>query len=256
MRRFSVIVLAAAALLVPRAAYAAKAEGGGDHKHEKHEPVKLQVEHRGADKKSKTDVFDMSKEADQKAFIDLVSKAEHPHITMEEKIDVFGLKKWDTGIYSIIVFVLVFFVLAKFAWKPMIQGLNEREEKIRSALDQAERVRKEAADQHALLTAQIHAGAAEVREKIEEARRDGQRLVEEMTAKAKGDIQAERDRLHREIHTAKDAAIEELWEKSVSLASKLSTAAIRRTLTADDHHRLLNETLAELKSAGSRTGAI
>lgn len=237
-------------------AYGAKDEGGAHAHDAKHAAVKLKVEYKDADKKSQDRVFDMSNAADQKEFLDIVNKAEHPHVTMEEKLDVFGLKRWDTGIYSIIVFVCVFLVLAKFAWKPMLQGLNEREASIRTALDQAERTRKEAAEQHAKLQAQINEGANKVREMMEEGRRDAIALKEQMMAEARTEIQAERDRVRREIDTAKDAALEELWAKSVQLATQLSSKAIRRQLTVDDHRRLVDETLAELKLTGSRPGAL
>ncbi len=84
---------------------------------------------------------------------------------------------------------------------------------------------------------------------MEQAHRDAIALKEQFQADAKAELQQNRERLHREIDTAKDQALKEIYEQSVSLAAMLSTKVIGRSLTQADHHRLLDETLAELKTA-------
>ena len=83
-------------------------------------------------------------------------------------------------------------------------------------------------------------------ELIEEARRDAEAMSTEMRAKAAAEIQAERERLRREIDIAKDQAIKQLWEQSAQLAALISSKAIGRALTEDDHRRLIDESLHEL----------
>ncbi len=80
--------------------------------------------------------YDMSKAADRiKLAHDL--EAGHVHeLKKDEPPDLFAPKRWDLGIWSLVIFAALFFVLAKFAWKPMLAGLQQREENIRSALDQ------------------------------------------------------------------------------------------------------------------------
>ena len=58
--------------------------------------------------------------------------------------DLFG---WaiDLGIWTLVVFLLLLFVLSKFAWKPMMQGLEHRERAIHPALHEAQQARDEAA---------------------------------------------------------------------------------------------------------------
>ena len=62
-------------------------------------------------------------------------------------------------------------------------------------------------------------------------------------------IAAERDRAKREIESAKDAALAEIYQQSVELATKLSAKTLARKISADDHRQLLDESLAELKLA-------
>jgi F-type H+-transporting ATPase subunit b len=156
----------------------------------------------------------------------------------------------DLTLWSAVIFVLMVAVLWKFAWKPILSGLQTRENTIRDAMETAERSRKEALELHDKLDAQLKAGGDKVREMMDDARKDASALKDQMVADAKTEIQQERDRLHREMDTAKDQALKEIYEQSVSLAALLSAKAIRRTLSPEDHRRLLDDTLAELKQAG------
>jgi F-type H+-transporting ATPase subunit b len=85
---------------------------------------------------------------------------------------------------------------------------------------------------------------------MEEARRDAQVMAEEMKAKATADIQTERQRLRREIETSKDQALKELQDHAANLATLISTKALKRAVSADDHRRLVDEALNDLQEAG------
>jgi F-type H+-transporting ATPase subunit b len=159
-------------------------------------------------------------------------------------------RKFDLGIWSIIVFVVLLAVLTKFAWKPMIEALHQREETIRSSLEQAEKTRQEAMALQSQLDAKLKAAGGEIAKMMDEARRDASGLKDQFVAEAKAEIQHERDRLHREMETAKDQALQEIWQQAVVLATAISGKAIRRNLTQDDHQRLLDEALAEMKASG------
>jgi F-type H+-transporting ATPase subunit b len=87
---------------------------------------------------------------------------------------------------------------------------------------------------------------------MDEARRDAQVLHDGMTNKARAEIQAEKERLVREMDRAKDQAVKELWTQSAQLATLISAKTIRRQLTEEDHRRLVDEALVELGKA--RTG--
>ena len=91
-----------------------------------------------------------------------------------------------------------------------------------------------------------------VRAILDEARSDAQRAAEEMLGKTRMEIQKERERLHREIAMARDQALQEIWNQTAQLATLISAKAIRRQLSADDHHRLVDEAIAELRGAGKQ----
>jgi F-type H+-transporting ATPase subunit b len=160
--------------------------------------------------------------------------------------------KYDLGIWTLVVFGLLFLALRKVAWGPMLEGLHKREQGIRDAIAEAQKAREEAQQLRAQFRGEMDRAQEKVHEIMEAARNDARRLTEEMTTKARGEIQTERERLHREIELAKDQALQELWNQTAQLATLVSAKAIRRHLNADDHRRLVDEAIAELRQADKK----
>jgi F-type H+-transporting ATPase subunit b len=157
----------------------------------------------------------------------------------------------DLSIWTLVVFGILLFVLGKFAWKPMLEGLRKREEGIRNAIHEAEQTRAEAHRLRDQLQGEVNNAHVKVREIIDDARRDADRTTQDMVAKARSEIQTERERLRREIGIARDQALQEIWQQSAQLATLISAKAIRKKLAPDDHRRLVDEALGELRAAGS-----
>lgn len=159
--------------------------------------------------------------------------------------------RFDLTIWTIVVFGLLLLVLKKYAWGPMLEGLQKREHSIQGALDEAQRARDEAHRLRTQFQGEMDQASEKVRQMMEEARRDAQRTTDEMVAKARGEIQTERDRLRREIDRARDQALQELWAQTARLASLVSSKALRRQVTIEDHRRLVDEAIADLREAGT-----
>jgi F-type H+-transporting ATPase subunit b len=247
MRRFAV------GIAVLTSAMLACAAGCTGEKH--HDViVKYKAEVREPGKKSEEKKFDLANPAHEKDLTEAVRHGFVVELGEDKPPDLFGLERWDIGLWSIGIFIILFLLLARFAWKPMLEGLTKREEKIRDALEQAEKTRREALEQSEKLQMQMKESAGQVAAMMDEGRRDAQALKEQMVADAKAEIQQERDRLLREVEAAKDQALQEIWQSSVSLATAMSAKAIGRAVGEEDHRRLLDESLAELKSAGAGFG--
>jgi F-type H+-transporting ATPase subunit b len=167
------------------------------------------------------------------------------------EIDIF---KWalDLGLWTLVVFLLLLFILSKYAWKPMLEGLRQREENIHGAIREADQAREEAHRLREQFQLEVNNAHNKVREIMDEARRDAERTTQDMIGKARGEIQAERDRLRREIATARDQALQELWTQTAQLATLISAKAIGRELSLDDHRRLVDEALGDLRKAGTQ----
>jgi F-type H+-transporting ATPase subunit b len=163
-----------------------------------------------------------------------------------------GISRYDLGIYTLVVFGALVFLLGKFAWPAVIKMLDEREANIKNEYEAAENARKEALTYLEQVKAERAKAADEVRLLIEEARKDATALKDKLRADAAAEVQAERDRLRREIETARDQALQEIWSRTVELAALVSSKTVRRELTPDDHRRLMDEALVELKQNVTR----
>jgi F-type H+-transporting ATPase subunit b len=161
----------------------------------------------------------------------------------------------DLAIWTVVVFLVLFFVLKRFAWGPMLTGLNKREESIRAALEEASKARDEAHGIRLQLQQEMGQAQQKVKAIIDEAKRDAQSTAEEMITKAKADIGQERERLHREIQVETDQALQSLWTRAAELATQVSAKALGRQLDGEAHRRLIDEALTDLqKSAGRGNG--
>lgn len=176
-------------------------------------------------------------------------KHDHKPEPFEKRV---GLVRYDLGIYTLVIFLVLVFILGKFAWGPAMKGLDAREAGIKKVHDDAEAAKVEANKALAEIQARLAKANDEIRAMLEEARRDAQSVKDKMKVDAAAEIQAERDRVRREIDTARDAALQEIYQQTVQLAAILSTKAVKRELTPADHARLIDEALADLKQNVSK----
>ena len=158
-------------------------------------------------------------------------------------------------LWTIVVFVLLLLVLRKWAWGPMLAGLQGREARIRGALDEANSAREDAHKLRDQFKAEMDKIQDKMRELMDEARRDGQQIKERLLAEGKADIQAEKERSLREIEATREQAKQELWNQTAQLATLVSAKAIGRNMTVDDHRHLVDQALAELTGATGRQTA-
>jgi F-type H+-transporting ATPase subunit b len=163
---------------------------------------------------------------------------------------VFG-KALDLGIWTLVVFLILLMVLKSFAWGPMMEGLKKREENIRAAIDDAAKAREEAQKMREQLQAEIAKAREEQRKIVDDAHKAAERLGEEMKAEAQKQIAAERERLRRELHFETDQALQRLFQQVATVATQVSSKAIQRNLSEEDHRRLVDEALKELGNASN-----
>lgn len=159
------------------------------------------------------------------------------------------LHRYDLGIFTLIVFGLLVLVLSKTAWPKITEGLARREAAIFGARDEAAKARAEAEELRAKLQKEFAEAQDKIRAMLDEARRDADALRAAEKEAGVKEAQAERERARREIESAKDSALDEIYRTAVDLATTLSAKTLARQITADDHRKLLDESLAELKQS-------
>jgi F-type H+-transporting ATPase subunit b len=240
VQRSAIALFAAGALLIaPGSARAA----------DEHEVKKVTV----TTTDGKESKLDLTKDEDRATLISLLTKGKVEHLSEDKPPAILDLR-WDLGLWTIVVFLLLFFVLRKMAWGPMLEGLKKREDNIRLAVEEAKIARAETEKIRADFKAQMDKAYAEIPKIMDEARREAQQLADDMRAKANSDIAAERQRLRREIETARDQALKELQDFSADLATRISSKVLKRAVSADDHRRLVDDAMRELlKPNGKRS---
>ena len=147
----------------------------------------------------------------------------------------------DLAIWTLVVFSIVLAVLWKFAWGPISCALDQREQNIHGHLASAEKANDEAKQNLAQYEKKLAEASNEVREMIEEARRDAEHTKQDIVAQAKSESAAERDRALREIETAKTSALKELADTSANLAVDLAGKIIEQKLTTEEHSELIRK---------------
>jgi F-type H+-transporting ATPase subunit b len=157
----------------------------------------------------------------------------------------------DLTVWTIVVFLILLFVLGKFAWAPMLKGLEARERSIHQAVEEAHKAREETSKLRDEVLRERAKAEEEARATIDAARRDAQKQADELRAKAVAEIHAERDRLRRDLELARDAALQDLWSQTAQLATLVSSRAIGRELSPEDHRKLTDEAIADLRRAGA-----
>jgi F-type H+-transporting ATPase subunit b len=137
-------------------------------------------------------------------------------------------------------------VLGRFAWKPLLEALHQREVHLEHVLHDTERARNEAEGLLAEHRRLIADAQEKVRAMLDEARREAQAAAEEILKKGQAEAEAMRHRAERDIATARDQALVELWSKSAELAVSVASRVLSKDLSPDDHRRLIETAVAEL----------
>lgn len=161
-----------------------------------------------------------------------------------------GIPGWQTdlALWSLVVFLLFVFVLRKYAWTPLIDGLNKREQQVRQDLADAENARKKAEQMLADHEKKLAAVQDEVREIIAEARKDAEHTKQEIIETAQKEADATKNRAVAEIRRERDAALKELFDTMGNQVAQATEYVLGRSVNEQDQDRLINEALSQFAS--------
>jgi F-type H+-transporting ATPase subunit b len=158
----------------------------------------------------------------------------------------------DLAIWTVVVFLLLFFILSKFAWPQISAALEERERKIADQLAAAAATHEEAKRLLAEHDARLAATAGEVRAMLEEAKRDAEATKSRVIAEARKAGEDEKNRALLEINRAKEGAVHELATASANVAIDLARKVIQQKITPDEHTTVVREALNRLAPQPSK----
>jgi F-type H+-transporting ATPase subunit b len=151
-------------------------------------------------------------------------------------------------IWTILTFLVLLWLLAKFAWRPLLQALESRQELIRKSLDDAQEARRELERLHVesaqiLKEARVQADAI-----ITQTRSDGERLREEMRQKARSEADTIVRTAERQIQLETARALQQIRHEAADLSVMIASKLIQRNLSKEDNERLIEDALRQVEA--------
>lgn len=154
----------------------------------------------------------------------------------------------DMAFFSAVVFLLLMAGLFVFAWKPIMDGLAKREQRIAGNIQKAEQDAQQAQTKLAEYQAKLAAANEEAVQLVASARKDAEATSQKIVAAAQEEAAAQQKRSAEEIETAKRVALNELAGQSTNLAMSVAERVVGREVNAGDHNSLIEEMLSKLPS--------
>lgn len=149
-------------------------------------------------------------------------------------------------IWTLICFAITFFVLKRFAFGPIQKTIDERRERIRAAVDEADRARQEARElleQHRQLVAEAKHEAAAI---LADARKVGDAQIERSKEEAEGERLRRLEETKRQIEAETRRSIEAIRSEIADLTLEATARVTGKVLDAEDQRRLIDEAISEL----------
>jgi len=159
---------------------------------------------------------------------------------MEQLLENFSL---DLFVKQTILFLILIFTMAKYAWKPIINSLNEREEGIKDALDSAEKARREMENLQADNEKLLKEARAERENMLKEARELKNKMIEDAKDEARAEATKLMDQAKTLIANEKKAAIADLKSQVANLSIDIAEKVVKDELSNKDKQLKLVESM-------------
>jgi F-type H+-transporting ATPase subunit b len=156
----------------------------------------------------------------------------------------------DPGLYiwTIATFLLLLLALAKFAWRPLLAALEQRQASIRQALDDARQAKQELERlqvESARILAEARVGADKI---LAQTREDANRFRDEMKQKAQGEAANIVKNAERQIQLETARALQQIRTEAADLSVAIASKILQRTVSKEDNERLIEETFRQIEA--------
>ena len=159
-----------------------------------------------------------------------------------------GLLRVDPGLmlWTIITFIVLVLIMWKAAWRPIVDALDARAEKIRFDIDNAERTRQEAEKLLSQHKAMMDNARNEASQVIAKGREEAEKMKAEIVEKAATESRTIADRAKKEIDLAKDKALLDIKTEVVLLSTEFASKIINKNIKPEDQKALVEEALNKI----------
>jgi F-type H+-transporting ATPase subunit b len=149
-------------------------------------------------------------------------------------------------IWTIIAFGFTFILLRRFAFGPVQRIIDQRRDRIREALDEADKARQEARQLRELTLEEREEAKLQREQILEETRRQAQALFQQARQKADEDLRERLDKNQEELEAENRRIQEQIRRDVVELTLLAAEKVTGKSLDAEDQRRLIDETIEEL----------
>ena len=153
---------------------------------------------------------------------------------------------------QILGFLIVFWLLRKFAWGPILNLLEERRETIRRKFEDIETEKARVEELKARYEADLKQIDAQARQRINEALTQAQKMAADIEANARQRAEAQLEKMKADIEREYQAARVRLKEEIVNVALGSAERMVKESLDRDRQRKLVENVLSEIEAAGAR----
>lgn len=155
----------------------------------------------------------------------------------------------DTGlmVWTVIIFLGLVFVIGKFAWKPILQALNEREAGIRRSIEEAQAARQTAEQLKVQYEKELAEGQSKAQVLLNQAQAEAQKVREQIVKQAQEESERLSAQTKRQLEEEKFKLVRELRGEVASLSVKAAEKLIRHQMNQKVQDELLQEFFKDLE---------
>jgi F-type H+-transporting ATPase subunit b len=160
------------------------------------------------------------------------------------------LVQLDPGLYiwTIVIFLVLLGLLAKFAWRPLLEALEKRQESIRRSLDDAAKAKQELERLQTESQRILAQARAEAETIVARTREDANRLRDEMRQKAQQEAANIVKNAERQIELETARALQQIRHEAVDLSIAIASKLLQRNVSKEDNERLIEDTFRQLEA--------
>lgn len=155
---------------------------------------------------------------------------------------------WSLFFWTLIVFLVLFFFLSKYAWGPILKVVSDREDRIRDDIRSAEEARREAEEIRERHRREMEQAALKAKGFLDEARERAESLRADLERKAREEAEALMAKAKRQIDAEKVAAMQQIRDQVVEISVEINRRLLSEARGRDDHLRIAEELIPKLKN--------
>ncbi len=156
----------------------------------------------------------------------------------------------DPGLYiwTIATFLVLVWLLGKFAWRPLLAALERRQDAIKKSLDDAQQAKQELERLHVESRKILAEARVQAETILSETRSDAARLRDELKQKAQAEAAGVVKNAERQIEMETARALQQIRNEAVDISIAIASKLLQRNVSKEDNERLIEETFKQIEA--------